>query len=418
MSSAPKHASTIVPVPDARTMKPPSPPIRFLRPPHLASMAIVRARGDPAAARDQQAVAVAHLEREGVAQQVRGDVDPAALGGCRVGRDEERLAAEHLALEALHDAAVDAGREHHARRVRDHRVRLHLEHLAARERAAGNGVGRAVTDRDLHGRPPGARASGASLPETSMAATAGRSSSAERRSRGSASSQSAVASRETIASGRPRAGERLGQPGRRVDLQRRADAEAAAGALDERGGAAPGRAGQRLAEEHDLRAQRPAALEALGRQPRLGIALERGRHVLLGAAAQAARGAQVAVHLDGVAAGGVVQAVDVLRHDAGDEARPASRRASAACAGLCTMRAPTSGSAQHCQTRAGIAREHVDVPVDHRIEPLPEAAGRAEVGQAAGGRDARAGEREHGRVALEEARERAASGSAAVHAVR
>ena len=57
-----------------------------------------------------------------------------------------------------------------------------------------------------------------------------------------------------------------------------------------------------------------------------------------------------------------------------------------------------------------IAREHVDVTVDHRIEPLPEPAGRAEVGQAAGGRDARARERDHGRPALEEARQHAGIG--------
>ena len=49
MSSAPKQASTIVPVPVARTMKPPSPPIRFLRPPHLASieMSVLEATQPP-----------------------------------------------------------------------------------------------------------------------------------------------------------------------------------------------------------------------------------------------------------------------------------------------------------------------------------------------------------------------------------
>ena len=238
-----------------------------------------------------------------------------------------------------------------------------------------------------------------------MAATAGRMSSAERSSRGSASSQSAVASRETIASGRRVARERLGQAGRRIDLQRRADAEAAAGALDERGGEAPGRAGQRLAEEHDLRAQRSAAVEALGRPPGLGIARERRRHLLLGAAAHAARGAQMAVHLDRDAAGGVVQAVDVLRHDARDEAARLELRERGVRRVVDDARADERLGPALPDSR-GVAREHVDMPVDHRIEPLPEAARRAEVGQAAGRRDARAGEREHGRVALEEARER------------
>ena len=65
----------------------------------------------------------------------------------------------------------------------------------------------------------------------SMAATAGKSSSAARRMRSSASSQSAVGLPRDDRERPPGASERLGQTGRRIDLQRGADAEAAPGAL-------------------------------------------------------------------------------------------------------------------------------------------------------------------------------------------
>ena len=60
----------------------------------------------------------------------------------------------------------------------------------------------------------------------------------------------------------------------------------------------------------------------------------------------------MAVHLYRVAAGGVMQTVDVLS-DHTTMKPPASSRASASCAGFGRISAPTSGSAQHCQTRAG-----------------------------------------------------------------
>ena len=93
---------------------------------------------------------------------------------------------------------------------------------------------------------------------------------------------------------------------------------------------------------------------------------------------------------------------------------PSSRRASAACAGLCSMLRADERLGPALPDACRIAREHVDVAVDHRIEALPEPARRAEVRQAAGRRDARARERHHGRVGLEEARERASACSLVV----
>ena len=119
------------------------------------------------------------------------------------------------------------------------------------------------------------------------------------------------------------------------------------------------------------------------------------------------------MHLDRDAAGGVVQAVDVLGDDACDqagrlEARERVVRGVRQDLGADERLGPALPDAP------GIAREHVHVPVDHRIEALPEPAGRAEVGQAAGRRDARARERDDGRVGLEEARQRDGVGIAVV----
>ena len=188
-----------------------------------------------------------------------------------------------------------------------------------------------------------------------MAATAGRSSSAARMRRSSASSQSPVGLPRDDRERPPGAREGLGQAGGRIDLQRRAHAEAAAGALHERGGLAPGRGRQHLAEEHDLRPQRPAAHEALRGAPGLGIAGERGRHVLLGAAGEARGGAQVPVHLHRLAAGGVVQAVDVLRHDACDEPaqlEPSERGVRGVRAGCSRRRAARPSTARRAPGRA------------------------------------------------------------------
>src|SRR5258705_82682 len=77
--------------------------------------------------------------------------------------------------------------------------------------------------------------------------------------------------------------------------------------------------GQRATPLDGLGAQRAAAQEAFGGAPGLGIASEGGRHLLLRAAGEARGGAQVAVHLHRLAAGCMVQTVDVLCHDTGDE---------------------------------------------------------------------------------------------------
>ena len=113
----------------------------------------------------------------------------------------------------------------------------------------------------------------------------------------------------------------------------------------------------------------------------------------------------MAVHLHRVAADGVVEAVDVLRDDARDEAAGLESR-------KCFVRRIWQDARAHerlgpaLPDARGIAGEHVDMPVDHGVEPLPETAGRAEVGQPARGRDARARQCKHGPVALEKSRER------------
>ncbi len=85
---------------------------------------------------------------------------------------------------------------------------------------------------------------------------------------------------------------------------------------------------------------------------------------------------------------------------------PASSRASAVVRGIWQDARAHERLGPALPDARGIAGEHVDMAVDHGVEALPETAGRAEVGQSARGRDARAGEREHGPVALEETRER------------
>ena len=211
------------------------------------------------------------------------------------------------------------------------------------------------------------------------------------------------------------AGERLRQAGRRVDLQRRADARQPPERCDERG-ASPRPSGQLLAEEHDLRPQRPAALAALGRAPR-------SRHSARARAPcpprrRSAGSARVrrwpCTSTASLPAAWCRPSMFCVTTP--ERKPPASSRASAACAGLWRMLVPTSGSAQHCQTRAGSRESMSTWPSTMGIEALPEAARRAEVGQAAGGRDARAGEREHGRVALEERASATASGSGRHHA--
>ena len=78
--------------------------------------------GHPVAADDEAGAIGLDLERQHVAGQDAGDVDPPALGGGGVRRREEGLTAEHGALEPLHDAAARglAG-DLHAGRVRRRR---------------------------------------------------------------------------------------------------------------------------------------------------------------------------------------------------------------------------------------------------------------------------------------------------------
>ena len=113
----------------------------------------------------------------------------------------------------------------------------------------------------------------------------------------------------------------------------------------------------------------------------------------------------MAVHLDRVAARSVVQPVDVLGDDARDDARELEARERVVGGVVHDVRSHERLGPALPDAR-GIAREHVDVPVDHRVEALPEAARRAEVGQPARGRDAGARERHDGRTGLEEARKR------------
>ena len=112
----------------------------------------------------------------------------------------------------------------------------------------------------------------------------------------------------------------------------------------------------------------------------------------------------MAVHLYRVAAGGVMQTVDVLSDHTHDEAARLEPR-ERVVRGIREDLRPYERLGPALPDARGIAAEHVHVSVDHGIEAFPEAARRAEIGQATGGRDARSGQREHGRVALEEARE-------------
>jgi hypothetical protein len=79
------------------------------------------------------------------------------------------------------------------------------------------------------------------------------------------------------------------------------------------------------------------------------------------------------VHLDGVAARRMVQAVDVLGDDARDEATPLEARERVVRRVVRDVRADERfGPALPDACR--IAREHVDMTVDHRVEALPEPA--------------------------------------------
>ena len=252
-----------------------------------------------------------------------------------------------------------------------------------------------------------------------MDATAGSSSSAARSRRGSASSQSAVASprddrqRAAARGRRPRRGPPPGRPAarcRRRGSRARSATSAVAAPHAEPGSGSPksttcGRSvppqyeavGRAAASRRSARARSPCP-------PRRRSAMQRAR-------------AQVPVHLDRVAAGRVVQAVDVLRDDARDEAaRPRAARARRApgCARCSRRRAARPSTARRARGRARACRRG--------RRPSDRGAPRARPGERKSGRPLAVetpapGERDDGRVALEEARERGGVGvGVGVHA--
>ena len=175
----------------------------------------------------------------------------------------------------------------------------------------------------------------------------------QRMSRSSASSQSPVASRATIASGPPGAREGLGQAGGRIDLQRRARRR---GSRRRSGRARRPRSRPWAAASR--RRARPAA--AASRRTRGTRARAWSRHTgraRTSCPPRPRRRGSAAVRRCPCTSTAWLPAAwcrpSMFCVTTPAMNPPSSSRARAVCAGLGRMLAPTSGSAQHCHTRAG-----------------------------------------------------------------
>ena len=125
-------------------------------------------RGQPVAPLDDPRPGAVQLQDADVAGQLGRHVHPSPAGRGGVGGDEQGLAPQHAAFEALEEAALHLGLELHAVGVGHHGPGFHLHLLAAAQGASGHPEARRMSDVNIHARhpisPDGANGAGPGAP--------------------------------------------------------------------------------------------------------------------------------------------------------------------------------------------------------------------------------------------------------------